>query len=562
MAITRWPEIKKKYKIYSSQKYGAIKTSYVNPKAFEDAVTENPYQMIHVYLNKPFKQANQLVLQLFPRLRKSMMRCKWCCLDRLKKNESYGHTRMGASQLFGEVSKEYPEVSEFIFEAVTKSDMFYYEPERKLVSLMSTYEDEERIANTIRKKLSAPVEDSDMNWEEYKEVDGFKLTDEQIGLLKAVCENNVVMLNGSAGTGKTSATKALVQMLEDNLKSFTLLAPTGIAAKRLAQATGYSASTIHRHLASRHFIGDYLIIDEMSMVGVGLLASLFYNIPDKTKIIFICDEAQLASISCGNIVKDIVDSGIVPIVNLTKVFRYGIGGIATVATDIRNGKPLTTNMNFDDFAFEPIIDNPIDSVLSVYNGLLTNYDKDDIMILSPFNVQEAGTYAINNAIQSAYNSNPVLTSYTRQSTEISFKRGDRIVNTENNYHIMSDYGEIAVMNGDMGHVLDYDEHEKLLRVEFDDGVAHLETGDVFKQLLGYCISVHKSQGTQAKAVIVVIDSSHGFFLTRNLCYVATSRAQEKLIIVGDINTINNALDVQEEKRRNTWLRELLIKEEC
>ena len=130
-------------------------------------------------------------------------------------------------------------------------------------------------------------------------------------------------------------------------------------------------------------------------------------------------------------------------------------------------------MNFDDFAFEPIIDNPIDSVLSVYNRLLTNYDKDDIMILSPFNVQKAGTYAINNAIQSTYNPNPVLTSYTRQSTEISFKRGDRIVNTENNYHIMGDHGEIAVMNGDMGHVLDYDEHEKLLRVEFDDGVAHL-----------------------------------------------------------------------------------------
>ena len=90
MAITRWPEIKKKYKIYSSQKYGAIKTSYVNPKAFEDAVAEKPYQMIHVYLNKPFKQADQLVLQLFPHLRKSMMRCEWCCLDKLKKMNQMG----------------------------------------------------------------------------------------------------------------------------------------------------------------------------------------------------------------------------------------------------------------------------------------------------------------------------------------------------------------------------------------------------------------------------------------------------------------------------------------
>ena len=559
-----WPSIKKKYKIYSTQKYNTIKRIYSTPQKFEDAVAENPYQIIHVFLNKSFKQADELVLSLFPHLEKSSTRCEWVCREFLKKNEQKGNTRMKAKTLFELVANEYPGLSCFVFEAVTKSDMFYYDESKKIVSLLETYKNEKKIAEVILEKVHSEQNYPDMKWEKYRSVDGFDLTDEQLSFLEAVCNNNIVMLSGSAGTGKTSATKALVAMLEDNFHSFTLLAPTGIAAKRLSQATGHEASTIHRFLFSNDYIGDYLIIDEMSMVGVHLLASLFNRIYPSTNIIFICDEAQLASISCGNIVKDIVDSGIVPVVKLTKVFRYGIGGIATVATDVRNGKQLSEDMEFDDFKFVPIEYDPIKNVLEVYRSLLTRYDKDDIMILSPFNVHNAGTYAINAAIQDEFNQNDVLTGYKRQSIEIQFKQGDRVINTENNYHMQGaiEEQEIPVMNGDIGKVLGYDEHKKILKVKYDNGVAYLEPENIFKQLLGYCISVHKSQGTQAKAVIVVIDSGHRFFLTRNLCYVAMSRAQEELIVVGDIDAINYSLNIQEEKRRDTWLKEFLTMEEC
>lgn len=887
-----WAEIKKKYKIYSTRKYNSIKRIYSSPTEFEAKVRAEPYHMIHEYLDKPFKNADALILELFPGLRSSAERCRWCCLYLLKQNEAKGHTKLNASILFNQMSQNYPELIDYVYEAVTTWNRIYYDKSSKATSIASTYYNESLIAEEIKRRISNPVID-DMDWQKYRNIDDIELTDEQMSLLESVCNNSVVMLNGSAGCvdcdteffngqgwkriadyqvgdkvlqynpdndmgeliepetyiktpcnelwhfetkyginqtvcdqhnivywskkgfmhtchideivenqtdkskswngtfkttfgwvgqgidltdaqirtmcavicdgsfykssslyscrfhikkerkkerlrelfseanipwretqsvamgytdfyiqapirtkvfdsywyqcslhqlrvicdeimfwdgntnvtthgvirqrfstviketadfiqfaysacgyratiltndrrgqqyltcgklytrksieymvavtkriyvglcidrrenhcktipqkvptvdgykycftvpshmlilrrngcifvtgncGKTSATRALTQMLYDNGKSFALLAPTGIAAKRLRQATGKDASTIHRFLASGSAMGEYLIIDECSMVGVNLLGLLFTNLPKKTKIILICDEAQLASISCGNIVKDIIDSGIVPIVNLTHVFRYGTSGLATIATDVRTGKEISVNTEFDDYSFIQIDKKPINDVLNVYAGLLKTYKRDDILILSPFNVKEAGTYVINKAIQDKYNSNPTLTSYNRQSVEIDFKSDDIIVNTENNYHMMGEnFADIPVMNGDVGKVVGYDESSGLLEAQFESGIAYLEKGDIYKQLLGYCLTVHKVQGMQAKAVIVVIDKSHGFFLTRNLCYVAMSRAQEKLVVIGDIDTINESLKIQEEKRRNTWLKELLV----
>lgn len=553
-----WAEIKKKYKIYSTRKYNSIKRIYSSPAEFEAKVRAEPYHMIHEYLDKPFKNADALILELFPGLRSSAERCRWCCLYLLKQNETKGHTKLNASMLFNQMSQNYPELIDYVYEAVTTWDRIYYDKSSKATSIASTYYNESLIAEEIKKRINNPVID-DMDWQKYRNIDDIELTDEQMSLLESVCNNSVVMLNGSAGCGKTSCIRALTQMLDDNVRTYTMLAPTGIAAKRLSQVTYRDASTIHRFLASGHAMGEYLILEESSMVGVNLLGLLFNSLPKKTKIILICDEAQLASISCGNIVKDIIDSGIVPIVNLTHVFRYGTSGLTTIATDVRTGKEISANTEFDDYSFIQIDNKPINDVLNVYAGLLKTYKRDDILILSPFNVKESGTYVINKAIQDKYNSNPTLTSYTRQSVEIDFKADDIIVNTENNYHMMGEnFSDIPVMNGDVGRVLGYDESSGLLEAQFEGGIAYLEKGDIYKQLLGYCLTVHKVQGMQAKAVIVVIDKSHGFFLTRNLCYVAMSRAQEKLVVIGDIDTINESLKIQEEKRRNTWLKELLV----
>jgi RecD/TraA family predicted helicase len=550
-----WTDIKKKYRIYSTKKYNQIKRTYETPQEFEEEVYKNTYFMLICYLEKSFKLADELALQIKPELKESVERCVWVCRELIHKHESEGNTKMNASSLARALHSSYSELMPFILQAV-ENPIFYYDKENKFLALKSTWENECKIANVIKQKLKKPI-NSEMEWQKYSEVDGMKLTEEQLSLLESINKNNIVMLNGSAGTGKSQTTKALIKMLDDNCYSYTLLAPTGIAAKRLRQATGRQASTIHMHLACHRGIGDFLIIDECSMIGVNLLGSLFGFIPEHTKIVLICDEAQLASISCGNIVQDIIDSGVMPIVNLTKVFRYGIGGIATVATDVRTGKNLSENMNFEDYKFIPISSNPINDILSIYEKEIKNYSPEDIMILSPFNVRNAGTYAINSALQNKYNTNPTFLTYKKQGFDIEFKIGDRIVNTENNYHMTSDYGdELAVMNGDIGTIIDNDGYNTT--VKFDNGIVYLENNDMYKMLLATAVSVHKSQGNQAKCVIVVIDKSHGFFLNRNIEYVAMSRAQEKLIVLGDIDTINNALSIQQEKSRETYLKNMLI----
>ena len=177
------------------------------------------------------------------------------------------------------------------------------------------------------------------------------------------------------------------------------------------------------------------------------------------------------------------------------------------------------------------------------------------MILSPFNIRETGTYAINTENQKKYNQNESFMSYKKQGFDIEFKIGDRIVNTENNYHMQSDYDEVAIMNGDIGKIINYDGN--IIEVHFDNANVYLEKNDMFKMLLANAISIHKSQGNQAKCVIVVMDSSHGFFLNRNIEYVAVSRAQEKLIVIGDLNTINSSMKIQQEKNRETNLKMML-----
>lgn len=550
---TGWPDIKKKYKIYSTRKYNQIKRNYSSPQEFENAVLCNTYFMLIVFLEKNFKNADELAIEINPNLRISLERCIWVCQMLLKKNESEGNTVINASNLARMLYNSFPELMPFIKEAVNNK-MFYYDQETKNISLKNTWENEKIISDVIKSKVNNPI-NSGIDYEKYKIVDGMELTEEQLSFLKYINENSIVMLNGSAGTGKSQTTKALIKMLDDNYYTYTLLAPTGIAAKRLRQATGRNAMTIHMHLACQNNIGNFLIIDECSMIGVNLLGLLFQYVNKNTKIVLICDEAQLASISCGNIVQDIIDSNIVPTVKLNKVFRYGIGGIATVATDIRNGKELKEENKYQDYQFVPISNNPLNDILSIYNNELKKYNPEDIMILSPFNIRETGTYAINAEIQKKYNQNESFMSYKKQGFDIEFKIGDRIVNTENNYHMQSDYDEVAIMNGDIGKIINYDGN--IIEVHFDNANVYLEKNDMFKMLLANAISIHKSQGNQAKCVIVVMDSSHGFFLNRNIEYVAVSRAQEKLIVIGDLNTINSSMKIQQEKNRETNLKMML-----
>ena len=540
-----------------------IAATYKNVYEFSKDINANPYAVMINLLEWSFDRADRAITKKTAKWMDSYERCEAATIYALKHNELDGNTRMQAKMLFDMVKHKAPQCVHHLLDVVTKATQVHYDAPSQNTALQATYSAEQHIADVIKKKIANPHY-YPMDWQKFTSVDGLELTDEQARILEMACKQDVMMLTGSAGTGKSATTKAIIEMLEANNYTYTLLSPTGIAAKRLREATGREASTIHMFLACDGNLGDYVLIDEMGMVSVHLLSMLFDKVTDRTKIIFIADPSQLASIACGNIVEDMLDSGIVPVCNLTKVFRYNTSGIITIATDVRNGANEHLTDTFTDYKFIETDTLVIKQIEQEYARLLADgYSKDDVLILSPFNKGDVGSLTINAAIQAKFNPNELSkVGHTVNDVPIYFKVGDKVINKKNEYAMpLVDDDSAFVANGDIGTVMEIvpDEKEPYMIVRYDCGDCIVDKAHIKNTLLSYCVSIHSCQGSQAKAVIVVIDRSHVRMLSRNLCYTAVSRAQERLILIGDEAAIQEGLKVQEEKERNTELKEMLIK---
>lgn len=540
-----------------------IAATYKNVYGFSKDINTNPYAVMINLLEWSFDRADRAITKKTCQWLDSYERCEAATIYALKHNELDGNTRMQAKSLFDMVKRKAPQCVHHLLDVVTKASQVHYDAPSQNTALQATYSAEQHIADVIKGKIANPHY-YPMDWQKFTSVDGLELTDEQAHILEMACKQDVMMLTGSAGTGKSATTKAIIEMLEANNYTYTLLSPTGIAAKRLREATGREASTIHMFLACDGNLGDYVLIDEMGMVSVHLLSMLFDKVTDTTKIIFIADPSQLASIACGNIVEDMLDSGIVPVCNLTKVFRYNTSGIITIATDVRNGVNDHLTDTFTDYKFIETDTLVIKQIEQEYARLLADgYSKDDVLILSPFNKGDVGSLAINAAIQAKFNPNELSkVGHTVNDTPIYFKVGDKVINKKNEYAMpLVDDDSAFVANGDIGTVMEIvpNEKEPYMIVRYDCGDCIVDKAHIKNTLLAYAISIHSCQGSQAKAVIVVIDRSHIRMLSRNLCYTAVSRAQERLILIGDEVAIQEGLSVQEEKIRDTELKEMLIK---
>ena len=539
-----------------------IAATYKNVYEFSKDINANPYAVMINLLEWSFDRADRAIAKKTRKWLDSYERCEAATIYALKHNELDGNTRMQAKMLFDIVKRKAPQCVHHLLDAVTKAAQVHYDAPSQNTALQAAYNAEQHIADVIKKKIANPHY-YPMDWQKFTSVDGLELTDEQARILEMACKQDVMMLTGSAGTGKSQTTKAIIEMLEANNYTYTLLSPTGIAAKRLREATGREASTIHMFLACEGNLGDYVLIDEMGMVSVHLLSMLFDKVADRTKIIFIADPSQLASIACGNIVEDMLDSGIVPVCNLTKVFRYNTSGIITIATDVRNGVNDHLTDTFTDYKFIETDTLVIKQIEQEYARLLADgYSKDDVLILSPFNKGDVGSLAINAAIQAKFNPNELSkVGHIVNDTPIYFKVGDKVINKKNEYAMpLVDDDTAFVANGDIGTVMEIvpDEKEPYMIVRYDCGDCIVDKAHIKNTLLAYAISIHSCQGSQAKAVIVVIDRSHVRMLSRNLCYTAVSRAQERLILIGDEAAIQEGLKVQEEKERDTELCEMLL----
>mgnify|MGYP004505975531 FL=1 len=600
---------------------GTLCSTYSTIQESNLALATKPYEVLIDVLGRSFQEADRMICEHDNKWEDSEQRCLYLTCYLLECNEEDGNTRINGSQIANVTNQYNPQLNKHIVELVEKSGKIYYDKQTKDLSLMKTYISECNIAQTIKQKTKKP-QVWNIDVEKYRVNDNITLTDEQMGILELVCKYDFAMLIGSAGSGKSSSVKALISLLEDNNKSYTLLAPSGIAAKRLRETTGREANTIHRKLASGSTIdSDVVVIDEVSMVDVNLFSMLLNQIDDSAKIILVFDSAQLASIQCGNLVQDMMDSHVVPCAELTKVFRYGIGGIATVGADARNGREYLTSdgelncenaENIKDYEFIEVDDDPLEQVMSAYAKLRDSYDVKDILVLTPYNKGNFGTYAINQAIQEKYNpTDPVDDVVSRKlppslgvpMKTLNYHIGDKVINKKNNYHALTDEGfehylqeqklrlkideskvkfgandesvleledtlrameeqkpsEATIYNGDIGFIKHVDDKGNVW-VQFDEDMIVYRKADLENLLLAYACTSHSSQGCEAKGVIFLTHPSQKRMLSRNLCYMSLTRAKEHLIEIGDISTINNALRVNETRLRYTWLKELLEEE--
>lgn len=412
--------------------------------------------------------------------------------------------------------------------------------------------------------------------EKYKTLDGYKYCFVVPSDMLVLRRNGKIFITGNCG--KTFSTKALVNMLEANMMTYILVSPTGRASKVLSENTGRTATTIHRGLKYQPRGGfqynlenklpqDVIIIDEYSMIDIFLLRDLLRAVREDAKIVFIGDPDQIPSVGCGNTAFDMLRSEEITTSLLTQVFRYGEGGLSYVATQIREGKYFLTSSDQiqpfgkdKDYTFVNTMQT-IPVTKSLYNKLLTQKEAtpDDIMVLSAYNKGEFGTINLNNIIQAMVNPenvNKKQVSITREGETLIFREGDKVMQTNNDYKMETiDGEEYAVMNGDIGKILSID--GDVVNVNYDSVVIPYNKESLLKLTLAYSISIHKSQGSQAKYVILVTPESHTFFLNRNLLYVGVSRAKELVYHIGTTKLIKTALKKSENFIRDTYLLEML-----
>lgn len=561
-------------------------------------IEENPYILVDLSRGIDFKQIDKMALDLG---------IDYTNPERIQNGIKYslnlitfnGHTCVLKNNLLefvqGLLNIEQDLIdSEIINLRANESIVIEEQEDEEWVYLMPFYKAEQNVADrllilnsaknikhisNIKKELKLIQKESDI-----------KLSEKQVEAINVINDNNVCVITGGPGTGKTTIIKTVIDLYKKQGKKIVLCAPTGRAAKRMEETTGSQAKTLHRLLEIgkiKNELGvenvdyetapidaDVIIVDEMSMVDIFLMNYLVKSIYLGTKLVLVGDVDQLSSVGPGSVLKDIIESEQFQVIRLDKIFRQAaLSKIVLNAHNVNRGEKFITKTEDkslkEDFFFinEYNQDKILYNILSLCKDRLKNYGNyeffKNIQVISPTKRGMIGTRELNKYLQQELN--PKENKKEKVSGNITFRQGDRVMQVKNNYDIYwekrepeFEYGS-GIFNGEFGTILDINEEEKQIEVKYDDGkIAWYAYQDLEELEHSYAITVHKSQGSEFDVVILPITASSPMLLTRNLLYTAITRARKLLIVIGSNKIIENMIANFDNKKRNTGLKYKLI----
>ncbi len=462
------------------------------------------------------------------------------------------------------------------------SGKLVWEDSTDLCYLTALYNEELSVATRLlslctkkRKKPSFDVEGAIL-----RAADSISLSAHQYDAVKSALEENIMVITGGPGTGKTTIINTILKICFAFGYKVALAAPTGKAAKRLSEACNAEAKTLHR-LLSLDIISDsddytytldraepldfdVVIVDEVSMVDLSLMSVLLKSLKPNTKLILAGDADQLPSVGAGNVLKDIIDSKVCTVITLTEVFRQaGESMIVTNAHRINSGQPPICNQKGKDFFFMPRTSLDADTTIAdlCAKRLPGTYSYDPlrhIQVLCPSKKGSTGTINLNNTLQKYLNP-PSKSKKEKKHGETLFRTGDKVMQVKNNYNIpyvrpQTEEEGIGIYNGDIGIILDIDTKKACMLIEFDDEkLVEYDFTWLDELELAYALTVHKSQGCEFKAVILSVSPVAPQLTVRNLLYTAVTRAREMVVLVGSEETVSRMVMNNRETKRYSGL---------
>ncbi len=532
-----------------------------------EIVRSNPYQLIDDIVGIGFKVADEIASQCGIE-KNSKYRIEQGIIHTLKNSINNGHTFLpedlvrNESMKLLEVTED--EIDESLFElALSRKIVLERYGEINIVYMAKYHKAELEVCKKLISLSSREIDDLkidiDKELEEFQEKEGIELAVAQKQAVRSAFQNGVMVLTGGPGTGKTTTINTIIRLFKLNKNKVLLAAPTGRAAKRMTETTGEEAKTIHRLLEMAFDLDDRLIfsknedepidadvviVDEASMIDIFLMDSLLKAIGSKTRLIIVGDADQLPSVGAGNVLGDIISSGVITTVRLTEIFRQAQeSDIVVNAHRINHGEDIIANKKDTDFFFinKENDEEILEEIKSLVSGRLEKYYKldslKDIQVLSPMRKGIAGVNNINVELQKVLNPHY----QARQEVELMkrvFRVGDKVMQIKNVYsrtwsnEAGTDQGE-GIYNGDIGYIYHIDKSAKNIYIIFDDYKIFKYKFDELDEIEHcFCTTVHKSQGSEFQVVIMPMTWGPPMLLSRNLLYTTVTRAKKLVVIVG------------------------------